>query len=529
MSNAFNSKLPQREIPAISVTDYVLRHASRLADHPALIDGSDGHTLTYAQLNDGIRRLAGGLAARGFGKGDVFAIYSPNIPEYAVIFHGVTLAGGTVTTINPTYTPQELVHQLNDASARYIFTVPAALPTVLQVQADTQLEEVFVLGDQQDLSATSLSELYGESMSDDAAPTLTLDDDIAVLPYSSGTTGLSKGVMLTHYNLVANLVQLEQLELQEGQSVVAALPFFHIYGMQLLMNSMLAAGGTVVTMQRFDLELFLSLHQRYKIPQAYVVPPMLLALARAPVVDDYDLSALTKIFCAAAPLGIELESEAAARLNCLVVQGYGLTETSPVTHLPIPGVALPAGSIGVALSNIQCRVVDPESGSDLGPEERGELWIRGPNVMKGYLGAPDATAATIDDDGWLRTGDIVTVDSQGYFFVVDRLKELIKYKGYQVAPAELEGLLLTHPAVADAAVVPLPDDEAGEVPKAFVVLKSDTDTITVTPQSLMEFVASEVSHYKHIRQVEFIDAIPKSPSGKILRRLLRDREPMWKP
>jgi 4-coumarate--CoA ligase len=329
--------------------------------------------------------------------------------------------------------------------------------------------------------------------------------------------------MLTHYNLVANLVQLELLELQENQCVVAALPFFHIYGMQLLMNCMLAAGGTVITMARFDLELFLLLHQRYKVTQAFVVPPMLLAMARAPVVDDYDLSALEKIFCAAAPLGVEQEAEAASRLDCLVVQGYGLTETSPVTHLPIPGDVLPAGSIGVALCNIECRVVDPESGSDLGPNESGELWVRGPNVMKGYLGAPEATAATIDDDGWLRTGDIVTADAEGYFFVVDRLKELIKYKGFQVAPAELEGLLLTHPAVADAAVVPLPDDEAGEVPKAFVVLKPDTDTSAVTPQSLMDFVASEVSHFKQIRQVEFIDAVPKSPSGKILRRLLRDR------
>ena len=451
MSNVFSSKLPQREIPEISVTSYVMRDADRLADRPALIDGSDGRTLTYAQLSDGIRRLAGGLVARGFGKGDVLAIFSPNIPEYAVVFHGVVLAGGTVTTVNPTYTPRELTHQLNDASARYVFTVPAALPTVLEVQADTPVEEVFVLGDAQDLSATSLSALYGEPMSDDAAPSLALHDDIAVLPYSSGTTGLSKGVMLTHYNLVANLVQLELLELQEDQCVVAALPFFHIYGMQLLMNSMLAAGGTVITMPRFDLELFLLLHQRHKVTQAFVVPPMLLAMARAPVVENYDLSALEKIFCAAAPLGVELEAEAAARLDCLVVQGYGLTETSPVTHLPIPGVPLPAGSIGVALCNIECRVVDPESGSDLSPNERGELWVRGPNVMKGYLSAPEATAATIDDDGWLRTGDIVTADVNGYFFVVDRLKELIKYKGFQVAPAELEGLLLTHPAVADAA------------------------------------------------------------------------------
>ena len=523
MSNIITSRLPQREIPEISVTPYVLRYADRLADSAALIDGTDGRSLTYAQLSDGIRRIAGGLQARGFGKGDVLAIFSPNILEYAVVFHGVMLAGGTVSTINPTYTSRELAHQLNDANARYVFTVAAALPTVLEVLADTPVEQVFVLGDVDNPSAKPLSELYGEAIVDSAVPQVDVHEDIAVLPYSSGTTGLPKGVMLSHYNLVANLIQIELLELREGQCVVAALPFFHIYGMQILMNCMLAAGGTVITMPRFDLELFLSLHQQYKVPQVFVVPPILLAMARAPVVDDYDLSALKIVFCAAAPLGIELEAEAAARLNCHVVQGYGLTETSPVTHLPIPGDSQPAGSIGVVLCNLECRIVDAESGEDLGLNERGELWVRGPNVMKGYLGAPEATAATIDADGWLRTGDIATADDQGYFFIVDRLKELIKYKGFQVAPAELEGLLLTHPAVADAAVVPLPDDEAGEIPKAFVVLKPDTDATAVTGQTLMDFVAGEVSHYKQIRHVEFIDAIPKSPSGKILRRLLRDR------
>lgn len=524
MSNVITSRLPSREIPDTPVTRYVLRHADRLAGQPALIDGTDGRTLSYGQLSDAIRRIAGGLAARGFNKGDVLAIFSPNVPEYAVVFHGVTLAGGTVTTINPTYTAREVAHQLSDAGARFVFTVPAALPTVLEVQADTSVEEIFVLGDTDDQSVTPLSELYGESMSDDEAPTVAPQDDIGVLPYSSGTTGLSKGVMLTHYNLVANLVQLEQLELQQGQCVVAALPFFHIYGMQVLMNCLLAAGGTVITMPRFDLQLFLSLHQRYSVPQAFVVPPMLLAMARDPSIDNYDLSALEQIFCAAAPLGADLESEAAARLDCKVVQGYGLTETSPVTHLPIPGESMPQGSIGVALCNIECRVVDVETGNDVGPNERGEIWVRGPNVMKGYLGAPEATAATITEQGWLRTGDIGSADEAGYFFILDRLKELIKYKGFQVAPAELEALLLTHPAVADAAVIPVADEQAGEVPKGLVVLKSDPETATTTPQALMDFVAGEVAHYKQIRHLEIIDAIPKSPSGKILRRLLRDRE-----
>jgi len=453
----------------------------------------------------------------------VLGMLAPNVPEYAAVFHGTTLAGGTVTTINPTYTPREITHQLKDAGARYLFTVPAALPAVLEVLAKTDIEEVFVLGEAGDYPVTPLSALYGEALTDDALPVIAPRDDVAVLPYSSGTTGLSKGVMLTHYNLVANLVQLDQLELQEGQSVVAALPMFHIYGMQLLMNCVLANGGTVITMPRFDLREFLEHHQRHRVTRAFVVPPMLLALARDPCVDEYDLSALETISCAAAPLGVDLEAEAAARLDCAVVQGYGLTEASPVTHLPLPGEPLPAGSVGVALCNIECRIVDVKSGRDVGPHERGEIWVRGPNVMHGYLGAPEATAATITEEGWLRTGDIGSADEAGYFHILDRLKELIKYKAFQVAPAELEGLLLTHPAVADAAVVPLADEEAGEIPKGFVVMKPGTDTTAVTPQSLMDFVAGQVAGFKQIRRLEIIDAIPKSPSGKILRRQLRER------
>ncbi len=518
------SRLARREIPEISVTRFVLRHADRLADRPALIDGVDGRRLTYRQLSDDIRRIAGGLTARGFGKGHVLAILAPNVPEFATVFHGAALTGGTVTTINPLYTPREIAHQLKDAGARFLFTVPAALPAVLEAQAQTDIEEVFVLGEVGDTPATPLDTLYGEALGDDALPEIDPRDDVVVLPYSSGTTGLPKGVMLTHYNLVANLVQLDQLELQAGQNFVAALPLFHIYGMQVILNCVLANGGTVITMPRFDLRGFLELHQRHRVARTFVVPPILLAMARDPCVAEYDLSALETIFCAAAPLGVDLEAEAAARLGCPVVQGYGLTEASPVTHLPLPGEPLPAGSVGVAVCNTDCRIVDVERGRDLSPHEPGEIWVRGPQVMKGYLGAPEATAATLTKDGWLRTGDIGTVDDAGYLYIVDRLKELIKYKAFQVAPAELEGVLLSHPAVADAAVIPLADEEAGEIPKGFVVLKPSTDTIAVTPQSLMDFVTGEVAGYKQIRQLEIIDTIPKSPSGKILRRLLRDRE-----
>jgi 4-coumarate--CoA ligase len=252
---------------------------------------------------------------------------------------------------------------------------------------------------------------------------------------------------------------------------------------------------------------------------AYVVPPIVLALAKHPLVDQYDLSSLKRVFSGAAPLGAEVAGEASRRIGCEVVQGYGMTELSPVSHATPEG-GFKAGSIGVTVSNTEARVVDPDGGEDLGLDTDGEIWIRGPQVMKGYLNNPEATAETIDADGWLHTGDIGHVDADGHFFIVDRLKELIKYKGFQIAPAELEALLLTHPAIADAAVIPIPDEEAGEVPKAFVVLKPEQQ---VTAEEVQGFVVGHVAHYKEIRVVEFVDEIPKSASGKILRRLLKDR------
>jgi 4-coumarate--CoA ligase len=309
------------------------------------------------------------------------------------------------------------------------------------------------------------------------------------------------------------------LPIEPGESVLSFLPFFHIYGMQVLMNATLASGGTVVTLPRFDLEQFLQLAQDHQVRRVFVVPPVVLALAKHPNVDSFDLSSLTMIFSGAAPLGAELAAEAGGRLGAEVVQGYGMTELSPVSHATPEGQGRP-GTIGVLVPNTECRIVDPESGDDLGVGEDGEIWIRGPLVMAGYLNNEAATRGTIDDDGWLHTGDIGHVEDDGHFVIVDRLKELIKYKGFQVPPAELEALLLTHPAVADAAVIGIPDDEAGELPKAFIALKPDTE---VSAEEIQQFVADQVAHYKQVRIVEFVPEIPKSASGKILRRLLRDQ------
>jgi len=273
-----------------------------------------------------------------------------------------------------------------------------------------------------------------------------------------------------------------------------------------------------VTMPRFDFEPFLKVLQDWRIALAHIVPPVAVALAKNPVVDRYDLSRLRWLLCAAAPLGSEMTELVERRLNVRMRQGYGMTEASPATHYTAPDECR-AGKGGTLVPCTECRIVDTETGRDLGANRAGEVWIRGPQVMKGYLNNPEATARTVDADGWLHTGDIGVVDDEGYILIVDRLKELIKVKGFQVAPAELEALLLKHPNIADAAVIPVADDDAGEVPKAVVVARG-----AITADDVIEFVRAEVAHYKRVRYVEFVDAIPKSASGKILRRVLVERE-----
>jgi acyl-CoA synthetase (AMP-forming)/AMP-acid ligase II len=346
--------------------------------------------------------------------------------------------------------------------------------------------------------------------------------DLVALPYSSGTTGLPKGVMLTHYNLVANMHQsLAGLSLlKEDDVFIGVLPFFHIYGLVVIMNQGMLLGATTVTMPRFDLEQFLEVLQKHAVTVAYVVPPIALALAKHPAVEKYDLSRLRLLFSGAAPLGEAVTRACRERLGCIVMQGYGLTETSPVTHVsPADPDRIKAGAIGPPVPNTECKIVDLVNGKPAAPGELGEICMRGPQVMKGYLNRPEATAAMIDGDGWLHSGDVGYADPDGYLHVVDRVKELIKYKGLQVAPAEIEGVLLSHPAVADAAVVPSPDEEAGEVPKAFLVLKGEA-----TPEEIMAWVAERMAPHKRLRRVEIIGQIPKSLSGKILRRVLVQQE-----
>lgn len=509
-----HSPMPDVVVPDITITAHVLRKAAELPDRAALVDGSSGRTYTFAELSELVHRFAGGLQARGFAKGDVLALMAPNLPEYAIVFHGVAVAGGTVTTVNPTYGAEEVRFQLQDAGASVLITIGMFAETAKAAIEGTKVTEILTL-DAADGTTNALDLLAAEPI--EQVP-VDLDEDVVVLPYSSGTTGLPKGVMLTHRNLVANALQTEPcISTVEHEVALAFLPFFHIYGMSVLMNLGLSTGATVVTMPRFDLEQALELTQQHRVTRFYAVPPVVLALAKHPLVDQYDLSSLVQVFSGAAPLGAELAADAAARVGCEVVQGYGMTELSPVSHCTVEGDFRP-GTSGVTVGSTEIRLVDPDTGEDRDVGQEGELWVRGPQVMKGYLNNPEATRNTIDDDGWLHTGDIAVLDEHGHVSIVDRVKELIKYKGFQVPPAELEALLVAHPKVADVAVIGVPDDEAGELPKAFVVAQPGVE---LDADELQSYVAEHVASYKKIRIVEFVDEIPKSPSGKILRRMLR--------
>ena len=512
----FTSPLPAVDIPVAPVTEFVLRRVNDHPEKPALIDGTTGRTYSFAKLSDVIHRLAGGLVARGFAPGDTLALMAPNLPEYAIIFHAVAVAGGVVTTVNPTYGADEVAFQLRDAGATELVTVGMFAQVAKEAITGTEISEVITIDGV--AGTTALDSIFGDPIQQSPVNPV---DDVVVLPYSSGTTGLPKGVMLTHHNLVANICQCDHAIVYQpdGEVALAFLPFFHIYGMQVLMNGLLANGVTVVTLPRFDLDQALSLVQEHRITRFFAVPPVVLALAKHPAVDSYDLSSLVQVFSGAAPLGAEIAMEAEKRIGCEVVQGYGMTELSPVSHTTPPGM-FKAGSSGVTVSNTESRIVDPDTGEDQPFGERGELWVRGPQVMKGYLNNPEATAATLDSDGWLHTGDVAIIDEDHHMTIVDRVKELIKYNGFQVPPAELEALLITHPEVNDVAVIGIPDESAGELPKAFIVRSPGSE---VTAEDLQAFVAEHVASYKHIRLVEFIDEIPKSASGKILRRLLRDQ------
>jgi acyl-CoA synthetase (AMP-forming)/AMP-acid ligase II len=515
------SPYPDVEIPAVALPEHLFGVGpGTAAEVPAFVDGVTGEAVTFAQLHDQVRRVAAALAQRGIGRGDTVAIFAPNSPEWAVAFHGVLRANAVVTTVNVLNTAADLAVQLVDAAVRMIVTVGPLLERAVAAAKEVGLGD----GDVVVLDGADGHESLRDLLACGAAPpALTVGpDDTAVLPYSSGTSGRPKGVMLTHRNLVANLQQLHPLSpVEPGLRMLAVLPFSHIYGMTCMLNRGIDRRFTTITLPRFDLGQFLQALVEHRVERVCVVPPILVLLAKDPAVDGLDLSSLEFIHCGAAPLDRELAHAVARRLGCQLRQGYGMTEMSPASHgIPDARPDMDLNTVGVLLPNMEAMVVDPDTGVELPPGERGELWCRGPNVMAGYLRNPEATAQTLDAEGWLHTGDLASVTEDGVFTIADRLKELIKYKGHQVAPAELEALLLTHDRIADAAVIGVRDAEGEEIPKAYVVARPGTD---LDAAEVTSFVAERVAPYKKVRAVEFVDTIPKSPSGKILRKDLRQR------
>ena len=508
------------------VQQYLVDAAEKWPLKIAVIDGE--RRFTFGDLNAHSDRLASALVNTGVEKGDRIGLLAPNCAEFEIAFFGVLKTGATVTTINSGYREREIAHQLNNSRASILIVhdslvemVDAAKPLLNDVP-----EVIVIRPDGSDPES-----FWGRIAAAPAeAPRVEIDpmNDLAVLPYSSGTTGLSKGVMLTHHNLTSNVEQFikrpgEFAEPREDDVVLVHLPLFHIYGMNVLMNPCIALGNAQVMMGRFDMDEYLGLLDEHRVSVLYTAPPVLVGLSQYPGVRDHDLSALRCMMIGAAPLSAELQNRVKEVIGVPAIQGYGMTETSPVTNLDLvdPERGRP-GSVGPATADTEQKIVDLDTGTEELPTgEEGELLMRGPQVMKGYFDDPEATAATLTEDGWLHTGDIARMDENGFVWIVDRKKELIKYSGFQVPPAELEGLLLEHDGVADCAVIAKPDPRTGEIPKAFIVRTAGS---SVEGPELMQFVAERVATFKQVREVEFIDAIPKNPSGKILRRVLVDQE-----
>ena len=513
-------------VPALTLPHWLRARARQRPDAVALIDGVNGSRYTYGALDHLIGRCAAGLAGLGLRPGDVLLMLAANAPEWPIAALGAMAAGGVVSGANPGCSATDLAHQLHEVNAHFVFTTPGLLATVREAAGDTRDLQVISLGEAEGaVTFATLLACADTEPASDAGPDADADA-LAALPFSSGTTGLAKGVRLTHRTLLANLLQFEQATpvvpgAHERDVVLALLPMFHIYGFALVTLANLARGSTLVTLPRFEPTLFLQTIASHSVTRLAVVPPIMQFLAQHPLIDAHDLSSLQRVSCGAAPLACALEMQVAARLKCRVVQGFGMTESSGCVAIN-PADDGRIGSVGRLLPATQGRVVDPVQGRDLPRGSDGEIWFRGPQAFKGYHNNPEATARAITEDGWVKTGDIGHFDNDGFLFITDRLKELIKVKGYQVAPAELEALLLTHPAVADVAVIGRADAHAGELPVAYVVPRAAAETFDAA--GLCAWLAARVAAYKQLADVVLCEIIPKNPSGKTLRRVLRSAD-----
>ncbi|EAL65024.2 4-coumarate-CoA ligase [Dictyostelium discoideum AX4] len=535
----FTSKYPNIIIPEKPIPHLILKHIRYKPDQVLLVDGLTFKEYSSHFVADTIEKVACGLNKLNIKKGDVLGVILPNLPEYVPIFHGTLLMGGITSLVNPDYTIEELSHTLATVSPRYLAVTlavyekikndlkrvfPSVEKVILVDIAGQTLKEIDQLTLSSDGIVMSFNQLTNNNGKDYPIVRIDLTKDTAIIPFSSGTTGLFKGVCLSHYNLVSNTYQTQTIETstyKKNDSVIGVLPFFHSFGLMLHIMLMVKQGYRIVTLPKFEPVRFLELIKKYKVAMSFIVPPIAIMFAKSPIVDKFDLSSLRTLFCGAAPLGSEIEDLIKERFKgrLVIKQGYGATELSPCCFVT-PNGLVKSGSSGTLLPNLLAKIISSETGENLGMGEKGEICIKGPNVMLGYYNNEKATNEVIDKDGFLKTGDIGYVDEDGYFFIIDRSKELIKCKGFQVPPAELEALLLSHPKVADACVVGLSKGDMGEVPRGFVVIKQNE---SLTEKELLDWAHPKIANYKHFRGgIFFIPAIPKSATGKLLRKNLKD-------
>ncbi len=527
--------LPDVEIPEMSLYQRLIEpiteeHRGKLA----LVNPMTGQELTFGDVRDQVDHVAAWFANKGIGPGDSVGLALPTCPEYVTSFHGIARAGAAASPMNVQYAPREFAEQLTMTRSKYVITHVMLMKNVVAAaqQAGIPMQNVIIVGDippgavPEPSPFTPYTELT--SCTEPLPPENVTDPKthVVALPLSSGIGGEMKPVMLTHYNLVAEMTMLyTSLDMEANHTLVSFLPFSHVYALSGSMNFALSEFGLNVTMPVFDPVAYLDAVQKYKATLLFIVPSVGSLLASNPLVDDYDLSSVRLIISGAAPLSQELGDAIATRLNAVVLQGYGMTECSPVTHVMLPQMEnVSCETCGPGLRNLDYRVVDPATGQDVtvpeqGESEPGELWVRGPNIMIGYLDHPEATAEIIDPEGFLHTGDLVKVDARGVIRIVGRTKELIKNSGFQVAPAELETVLKTHPAVEDAGVygVAMNDGTGNESPYALIQLKPGQKA---TPIDMIKHLNPQVAKYKFLRSVTFVDKIPRDGDGKIIRSQL---------
>ncbi len=504
----------------ITLQDRLREVAREVGDKPALLMGD--RSVTFREIDQLSDRLAAALAKRGVRPGDRVTIFMPNSVEFVIAFYGTLKAGGVVNPINAQSKEREVRFQVDDAGATAVLYHHALAPVVDAVRSELKGVRAFaVTGDAAPSGVERFDDLLLADGPDLGSSARAGMNDLAALPYTSGTTGFPKGVMLTHANLTANQQQFfAAVPVRREDVFLNVLPYFHIYALNLLMTGAISLGATQVIMPRFDMVEYCTLIERHRATVCFIVPPIVLGLAMSPEVEKHDFSSVRFFFSGAAPLAPDPARRMIQRIGKPMIQGYGLTETSPVTHANPIGAAV-LESIGPVITGTEDKIVDLDTGTKtVADGEVGEICVRGPQVMRGYWNKPQDTADVIRD-GWFHTGDVGRRDEKGYVFIVDRKKEFIKYKGFGVGPAEVEAVLCEHPAVADAGVIGKANDEAGEIPKAFVQLRPNAQA---TADELIAFVKERIADYKRVREIEFIDKVPRTASGKILRRELAERE-----